>query len=81
MDTLSSYGTNLASVLTVAALGGIAWCAKNKCKHSKCALDSGCLKIEADDEARRSTLRAEVLRELRSEGLIPPRRQTGETEV
>ena len=81
MDTLSSYGTNLASILTVAALGGIAWCAKNKCKHSKCALDSGCLKIEADDETRRSTLRAEVLQELRDEGLIPQHRQLGETAV
>ena len=81
MDQLSAYGTNLASVLTVAVLGGIAWCAKNKCKHSKCALDSGCLKIEADDEARRSTLRAEVLQELRDAGVIPPRRRSEGSEV
>ena len=81
-SSLSNYGTNLASILTFSALAGIAWCAKNKCKHSKCDLDSGCLKISADDEARKSTIREEILQELREEGLLPPRRVgTGETEV
>ena len=45
----SSYGTNIAGTVTAAIIFGAAWVCKNKCKHSKCSIDSGCLKISADD--------------------------------
>ena len=56
-SALSNYGSSLASLVTFSVFAGIAWVCKNKCKHSKCAIDSGCLKFSADDETRRSTER------------------------
>ena len=45
----TSYGTNVAGTITAAIIFGAAWICKNKCKHSKCAIDSGCFKFSADD--------------------------------
>ena len=51
MDTtfVQEYGTNIAGTITAALIFGIAWCVKNKCRHSKIAINSGCIKCEADD--------------------------------
>jgi len=77
---LSGYGDSLLGTLTVAAVFGVAWCVRNKLKHSKCDLDSGCLKISShEDDDTRSTIRKEILDELRREGVIPP--LVGESEV
>ena len=72
MDTFAGYGGSVLGALTVAAVGGVAWCVKNK--FSKCDLDSGCLKISSqeDEDERRSTIRREVLDQLRREGVLPP---------
>ena len=68
----SEYGTSILGALTVAAIAGIAWCVKNKLKHSRCALDSGCLKVSSrEDEETRNTIRNEILEQLRREGVIP----------
>ena len=45
----TSYGTNVAATITGAIIFGAAWVCKNKCKHSKCAIDSNCFKCSADD--------------------------------
>ena len=50
MSELANYGTNVAGTITAAVIFGIIWCVKNKCKHSECAVDSGCLKFSADDK-------------------------------
>jgi hypothetical protein len=71
MDS-SSYGTSALGALTVAVIGGIGWWLRNRCKHSRCALNSGCLKISSQDDERKSTIRAEVLEQLRKEGLLQP---------
>ena len=79
MDSLSGlsasgYGNTVLGALTVAAVAGIAWCARNKFKHSKCAIDSGCLKLSSrEDDETRNTIRNEILEELRREGVIPRR--------
>ena len=71
--TASGYGGNVLGALTVAAIAGIAWCVRTKFKHSKCALDSGCLKLSSrEDDETRNTIRMEILDELRREGVIPP---------
>ena len=81
-SALSNYGSSLASLVTFSVFAGIAWVCKNKCKHSKFAIDSGCFKFSADDETRRSTIREEILLELRAEGLLPNRLPVvGETEL
>ena len=81
-SALSNYGSSLASLVTFSVFAGIAWVCKNKCKHSKFAIDSGCLTFSADDETRRSTIRQEILLELRAEGLLPNRLPVvGETQV
>ena len=49
-DFTTQYGTNIAGTITAALIFGVAWCAKNKCKHSKCAINSKCFKCSADDE-------------------------------
>ena len=51
MDTtfVQEYGTNIAGTITAALIFGIAWCVKNKCRHSKIAINSGCIQCEADD--------------------------------
>lgn len=51
MDTtfIQEYGTNVAGTITAAIIFGLIWCVKNKCRHSKFAIDSGCIKCEADD--------------------------------
>ena len=75
--TASGYGGNVLGALTVAAIVGIAWCVRNKFKHSKCTLDSGCLKMSSrEDDETRNTIRLEILEELRNEGVIPPRPST-----
>ena len=83
MDTFSGYGGSVLGALTVAAVGGVAWCVKNKFKHSKCDLDSGCLKISSqeDEDERRSTIRREVIDQLRREGVLPPTDEDGATLV
>ena len=71
---LSGYSGNLLGSLTVAAVLGIAWCVRTKMKHSRCDLNSKCLKISAhEDDDRKSTIRMEILEQLRREGVIPPR--------
>ena len=42
----TGYGSSLLGTLTVAVLAGVAFCVKNKFKHSECDMDSGCLKIK-----------------------------------
>lgn len=49
MENLQSYGTNIAATVTTALIFGVAWCVKNKCKHSKCAVNSKCITCSADD--------------------------------
>ena len=74
MDALSAsgYGNTVLGGLTLAAVAGIAWCARKKMKHSKCAIDSGCLKLSTrEDDETRLTIRNEILDELRREGVIP----------
>ena len=71
MDS-SGYGQSTLGALTIAVVAAIAWCVRNKFKHSRCALNSGCLKCSSQDDERKSTIRAEVLEELRKEGLIQP---------
>lgn len=44
------YGTNVAGTVTGFLLLGIAWVVRNKCKHSSCEIDTGCLKCQADDK-------------------------------
>ena len=69
----SSYGSNVLGAMTVAGIAGVAWCVRNKFKHSNCELDSGCLKVSShEDDQTRNTIRREVLDELREEGIIPP---------
>ena len=50
MSELAQYGTTVAGSVTAAVIFGVAWCVRNKCKHSRCAVDSGCLKFSADDK-------------------------------
>ena len=71
------YSSNLLASLTLAAVAGVAYCVKNKLKHSKCALHSGCLDIEAQEDSKtRKSVRADIIKELKREGLYkgPPRR-------
>ena len=73
---LSAFGSNVLGALTVAGMAGIAYCVKNKMKHSECDLNMPCLKIRShEDDETRNTIREEVLNELRKEGLLrsPPR--------
>ena len=59
MSELAQYGTNVAGTITAAVIFGVAWCVKNKCRHSQCALNlGGCLKCSADD--RKNTVRGEA---------------------
>ena len=46
---LSGYGQNLAATITAAIIFGVAWLVRNKCKHSRCALNSKCIQCSADD--------------------------------
>ena len=70
---LGGYGNTVLGGLTLAIVGGIGWCVRNKMKHSRCDLDSGCLKVSSrEDDERKSTIRLEVLDQLRREGIIPP---------
>ena len=67
----TSYSGSLLATLTVAAVAGIAWCVRTKMKHSKCALNSPCLKITSqEDDLRKATLREEILEELRKDGIL-----------
>ena len=50
MENLQSYGTNIAATVTAALIFGVAWCVKNKCKHSKCIGHSFCCSIEINDD-------------------------------
>ena len=73
---LGGYGNTVLGGLTLAIVAGVGWCVRNKMKHSRCDLDSGCLKFSSREDERRSTIRLEVLEELRQElrrdGVIPP---------
>ena len=67
----TGYGSSLLGTLTVAALAGVAFCVKNKFKHSECSLDSGCLKVKShEDDETRNTIRRELMDELRAEGFF-----------
>jgi len=70
------YSSNLLASLTLAAVAGVAWCVKNKLKHSKCALHSGCIDIEAQEDSKtRKSVRDDIIDELKREGLYKgPRR-------
>ena len=69
---ISGYGQNVLGAMTVAIIAGVAWCVRNKFKHSNCELDSGCLKVTShEDEEGRNTIRREILDPLRAEGVIP----------
>ena len=46
---ISGYGQNLAATITAAIIFGVAWLVRNKCKHSKCAINSKCIQCSADD--------------------------------
>jgi len=66
--SLSGYSSSLLSTLTVAAVLGLAWCVRNKLKHSRCTLKLPCLVISTheDDSVGRETLRLEIMDELRA---------------
>ena len=72
----SGYSSNLLASVTVAIIAGVAWCVKNKLKHSKCALHSGCIDIEAQEDSKtRKSVRDDIIDELKREGLYKgPRR-------
>ena len=75
---LGGYGNTVLGGLTLAIVAGIGWCVRNKLKHSRCDLDSGCLKMSSrEDDERKSTIRLEVLEQLRREGIIPPAPKLG----
>ena len=46
---MTSYGSNLLAMITFTVFAGIAWCVKNKCRHQRWQMDSGCLKCSGDD--------------------------------
>ena len=69
---LGGYGNTILGGVTLAAVAGIGWCVRNKLKHSRCDLDSGCLKMSSREDDRTSTIRLEVLEQLRRDGIIPP---------
>ena len=72
METFGGYGGSVLGALTVAAVAGVAWCAKNKFKHSKCDINTGCCKMSThEDDETRNTIRNEILEELRRDGVIP----------
>ena len=76
---LSGYGSNVLGALTVGIIAGIAWCVRTKMKHSRCDLDSGCLKVSShEDDVGRNTIRLEIMEELRKEGRI---NEIGETNL
>jgi len=55
---LGGYGNTVLGGLTLAIVAGIGWCVRNKMKHSRCDLDSGCLKVSSrEDDERKSTIR------------------------
>ena len=54
-DFTSQYGTNLAAMITFSGIAGIAWCVKNKCKHSTCQFHNAWFQCAADDK---NTLRS-----------------------
>ena len=66
---ISSYSGNLLASLTLAVFAGIAWLAKNKLKHSKCAVKSRCLECSSQEDDR-LTMRNDILEELRQSGVI-----------
>ena len=47
--SLSGYGQNIAALITFSVFAGVAWVIKNRCKHSKCKINSRCFEFEADD--------------------------------
>ena len=76
---LNGYSSNVLGALTVAGIAGIAYCVKNKLKHSECDFNTKCLKIRShEDSETRNTIRREILDELRRDGLLAERRRSGE---
>ena len=71
MESLNGYGSSILGSLTVVVVGGVAWCVKNKLKHSEC--DSGCLKVKSHEDDTRNTIRRELMDELRREGFLRER--------
>ena len=70
--SIGGYGNTVLGGLTITIVMGIGWCVRNKFKHSRCDLDSGCLKVSSREDDRKSTIRLEVLTQLRRDGIIPP---------
>ena len=72
---LTGYSSNVLGALTVAGVAGVAWCVRNKLKHSECDFNTKCLKIRShEDSETRNTIRREVLDELRKDGLLIEKR-------
>ena len=76
----NSYSGSLLGTATIAIFLGISWFCKNKCRHSKCKLNSKCLEISSEEDTR-NTLREEIILELQNEGVIPLQRQRAFTEI
>jgi len=62
---MSDFGTNVSGNLVsfvIAGVFGLLWyLVKNKCKHSKCGVNSGCCQLEIDDiETQRGELSIEI---------------------
>ena len=51
----AGIGQNLVSFVIVGVFGMVWWVLKNKCKHCKSHVNSGCCQMEIDDK---STIRA-----------------------
>ena len=73
---LGGFGNTVLGGITLTVFLAVGWCVRNKLKHSRCDLDSKCLKISSREDERKSTIRKEVLDELRREGLIMAPRLT-----
>ena len=46
---LTSYGGNLMATISIAVLAGAVWVCKNKCRHMRWKVNSGCCNITGDD--------------------------------
>jgi hypothetical protein len=69
---LGGYGNTVLGGITLTVFVAVGWCVKNRMKHSRCDLDSKCLKFSTREDGRKSTIRKEVLDELRRDGILPP---------
>ena len=46
---LTTYGGNIMATVTIAVMMGAVWVCKNKCRHQRWSVNSGCLKCSGDD--------------------------------